>query len=188
MVTLVILSYMETDSTNLTNVGEALLEHARGAEFSARGAIEVLYPYIVQASKRLSTRAISRYLEENHGRKISFVTIGKALRNPQKYWNAYFDRVEASAWIVAEAHDKPLRSFMSESEKYQGILETKPVLTFDSSHPEQEQATRAQEDYEEARRNLDEAWFCFDDEILEEARCFLLKRFAEKPTQPKEEE
>ena len=182
------MNHMENEPSNLKNVGEALLEHARGADFSARGTLEGLYPYIVQAAKRMSTRAISRYLEEQHGRKISFVTIGKTLRNPQKHWNAYFDRIEKSAWLVAEAHNKPLRFFMSESEKYQEMLETQPGLTFDSQHPGEEQAVRAQEDYEEARRILDESWFCFDDEILEEGRVYLVKRFGEKPNHPEEEE
>jgi hypothetical protein len=127
-----------------------------------------------------SARAICRFLEEKHGIKVSYVTVGRALRDPQKYWNLYFDSIERRAWNVAEAHDKTLRDFISEPEKYQEMLEGKPVFQFDGK-PDPEDLFAAADSYKYSVKVLDEKWFCFNGDILEEARFHLLKRFVRKP-------
>ena len=88
-------------------------------------------------------------LEEKHGVKISYVTVGRALRNPKKYWNRYFDEIEPHVWCVAEAHDKTLKDFISEPEKYQAMLETKPVYKADDA----ESAMVAKKEYDYAVRS-----------------------------------
>lgn len=182
---------MKAKDIGFDAVGNSLLEHARGAELTARGVVEGLFPYIVQASKRMSSRAISQFLEKEHGMKISFVSIGNALRNPGKYWNRYFDTIEPHAWIVADVHSAELRSFMSEGEKYHDLLETKKVYPIEGGETVEEDeanATRSMADYEEAVRVLDEKWFCFDDAVLEDARLHLLRRFTDRPQVEDEDE
>lgn len=164
------------------NIGDSLLAYAKGAEFSAqRGAVIELFPYIFQASKRLSARAISSFLQEKHGVKISYVTLGKALRQPEKYWNLFYDSIEPYAWTVGEAHEKPLKYFMSEPDKFQEMLETKPCYLVDDID-DKHSWTTAMGEYDEALRILDDKWFCFDAEVLEEGRHYLLFRFSEKPS------
>jgi hypothetical protein len=179
---------MEKERRSLTEIGSALLEHAKGAEFSARGVVGELFPFIVQASKRLSSRAISQYLDEKHGVKVSFVTIGKALRNPRKYWNAYYDQIEHSAWMVGETYQKPLAKFMADPEAYQEMVEAKPVYITDSALPEGERLDTAINDFEEARDILDDKWFCFDEDILREAIIYLFPRLLVKPERSTQEE
>jgi hypothetical protein len=171
---------MEDKNTSFEGIGNSLIEHVRGAASSRPGIVGELFPYIVQASKKISARAIGRFLEEKHGVKLSYVTIGRALRNPGKYWNMYFDEIEPHAWIVAESHEKSPGDFISEPEKYQQMMEEKPVLQVDDVD-DHHKLFRADNDYQNAVRVLDEKWFCFDEDILEGARVHLLKRLIEKP-------
>jgi hypothetical protein len=179
------ITLMVTKNPSLPAIGSSLLEHSQGADLRARAVIGELFPYIIQASKRITTRAISQFLEEKHEVKISFVTIGKALRNPGKYWNCYYDSIEPHAWIVAAVHgDSPLRSFMSEWEKYDDLLKTEKVYqcSLDGTKEEnEERISQAMADYEEAVRVLNEKWFCLDDDVLQDARLYLMRRFSEKP-------
>ena len=114
---------MDKKNPNLEAVGNSLIEHVREGAASRPGIVGELFPYIVQASKKISARAIARFLEEEHSVKVSYVTIGRALRNPGKYWNMYYDDIEPHAWIVAESHGKPLKHFISEPEKYQQMMD-----------------------------------------------------------------
>jgi hypothetical protein len=171
----------ETKRYHREAAGESLIEHAKGAEFSAqRGIVGGLFPYIFQASKRMSARAISGFLEEKHDIKVSYVTLGKALRQPDKYWNIYFDAIEPYVWIVADAYNKPPKYFISESDKYQELVEGKPVYASVDDSPQA--YMHAEDEYKRAIRILHEKWFCFDDDVLEEARCYVLPRLSEKPS------
>jgi hypothetical protein len=168
---------MINNNIGLEAIGNSLIEHVRDAAASRPGIIEELFPYIVQASKKISVRAISRFLEEKHGVKVSYVTVGRALRDPLKYWNLYYNRVEEQAWIVAETHSKNLKDFISEPEKYQAMLEEKPVYICDGP----EEIFEAQLAYDNAVADLDQKWFCLDEKILEEARQYIRPRFDKKP-------
>ena len=162
-------------------VGNSLLEHARDdASTSRHGIVDELFGFIVQASKKMSARAISRFLEEKHGLKISYVTVGRALRQPDKYWNLYYDSIEPHAWVVSESFRKPLKSFISEPEKYQKMLEGKPTYQVDDVK-NQSSVFKAEVEFEKAVAVLDDKWFCFDEDILEDARRYLIMRLVEKP-------
>jgi hypothetical protein len=96
-------------------VGRSLAEYSRHADFTAqRGVVDELFPYIVQASQRMSARAISRFLQEKHGVKVSYVTIGRALRQPEKSWNLFFDDIQASARIYGRLQRVALKDFLFE--------------------------------------------------------------------------
>lgn len=60
----------------------------------------------------MSARAIGRFLQEQHGVKVSYVTIGRALRDPARYWNLYFDGIEPSARIYGKAQGIALTDFL----------------------------------------------------------------------------
>jgi hypothetical protein len=137
----------------------------------------------VQAAKEISVRAVARFLEEKNGVKISYVTIGRALRNSAKYWDLYYDPRERHFWNVAEAHKKRVLDFISDPEQFQEMLEEKPV--FEAAN--EEEALDAAMEYEYSVKELDENWFCFDEAILEEARFHLIKRLHEKPKSKNED-
>src|ERR1039458_10527667 len=89
-------------TTSATDIGLKLVGHAKSTEFTAhRGLVIEMFPFLFEASQRMSARAISRFLLEEQGVKLSGVTITKALNDPKKSWNGFFDSIEPSARVIA---------------------------------------------------------------------------------------
>ena len=147
----------------IKQIGEALASYAKdSAEFSAqRGLTEQLFPYIYQASRRMSTRAISSYLQEAHKVKLSAVTIGKALRNADKYWLAQYEEVEPAARVFGEAHNMSADEVLGlEENVFQALCSQPPILGMAT----EEQGHRNLERYEESKAVLQDVWFAFDED------------------------
>ena len=70
------------------NIGEELVSHSKKADTSRRGLADELFPYIWIASKQMSTRAISRWLEEKQNIKLSAATIAKVIRESEERMRA----------------------------------------------------------------------------------------------------
>jgi hypothetical protein len=88
---------------SLVDVGHKLVGHSKAAEFTAgRGLVIELFPFIFEASERMSARAISRFLEDEQNIKLSYVTIMKALNDPKKSWLSFFQNIEPSATVIAK--------------------------------------------------------------------------------------
>ena len=97
------MSQDEQKSLNLTEVGQKLVGHSKSAEFTAtRGLVIELFPFIFEASERMSARAISRFLEEEQKIKLSQVTITRALNDPKKSWLSFFESIEPAAVVTAK--------------------------------------------------------------------------------------
>jgi len=123
-----------TIDPELRVVGQELLLHAREeAEFSAqrgRSVVDELFPYIYTASKRMSTRAISRWLLETQKIKLSAVTIAKALRESEKHWESYFEEIEPAAEIVARAHEMESgRELLEDANRFFGVISGTPRVS-----------------------------------------------------------
>jgi hypothetical protein len=146
----------------LHEVGEALTQYAdQRAEFSARGIIGELFPYIYQASRRMSTRAISRWLEEGPKIKLSAVSIAKALRNPEKYWQQFAESIEPQARIVQDALDWPMEDFLYKPEGFEHVVsdsKTAPKVSGESN----DEMQRSIWEYENAVEFLRRKWFSLD--------------------------
>jgi hypothetical protein len=94
---------MTTIKLNTSQIGKSLSQYARKAEFTAqRGLVSELFPFLVDATNRMSARAISRFLENEHGVKLSSVSITKALKEPEKHWRAYFDLFLTEAAFIEQ--------------------------------------------------------------------------------------
>src|ERR1035437_1396923 len=155
---------MTTIDEGLTHVGEELVRYAAEvAEFSAqRGLVDELFPYIYQASRRMSTRAISRFLKEEQGIKLSAVTIAKALKAADEYWLELYESVEPAARVFGAAHD----------------IDTDDVLELEAGHFDHlcgettlnivvnnsEQFGQNLGEYQEAVSILQSQWFKFDED------------------------
>ena len=88
---------------SLIDVGQKLVGHSKSAEFTAnRGLVVELFPFIFEASERMSARSISRFLQEEQNIRLSAVTITKALNDPKKSWIAFFECIEPAATITAK--------------------------------------------------------------------------------------
>ena len=148
-----------------SKIGDSLVKYARNtAEFSAqRGLTEELFPYIYEASKRLSSRAISEFLMQEHKIKLSAVTIAKALRDEDKYWLALYEDIEPASRIFGNAHGiSSVRSVLSlEDDEFEGEAHDVPIVAAISS----EQAFARKDEIDDATNTLRERWFVLNKDI-----------------------
>lgn len=177
-----------TEISRTTEIGRSLQEFAKEAEFSARrGVVADLYPYIVAASKRMSARAIVRFLEEKHAVKVSAVTVAKAIRNPAKYWMFFFDTIEPYIRRIQDAHSVQMESLLFDEEVFQKFCR-------EPDHPKHISASSPEEleqrldEYAEAVSVIEEKWFGLDEELRLEAKAYLEKQLADFRKSLEEEE
>ncbi|SRR5579862_882131 len=161
---------MEEEIT-LQDVGEDLLRESRAGEFSARGVLPALFPFIHGASKRMSTRAISRWLKEAHGIKLSAVSIAKALRNPEKYWEALADEIEPAARAVEEASDVSMESFLFDEDTFRFVEQKRDGLVLDI--PEGGDPSDAFGEYEANLTVLGTKWWALEQSARDSCRRYL---------------
>lgn len=108
-----------------TEIGKEMMQYAEQADFTAqRGLIDELFPFIYMASKRMSLRAITRWLEENHRIQISVNAVAKAMRNQEEYWAQLVEDVEPSARIMAGVYNVAPSELLDRRDLFQH-LETK---------------------------------------------------------------
>ncbi len=136
---------------------QGLVEHVEGGATTPKhGLIASLFPAIYLASRKLSTRAISEWLQETQNVKISPAGISKALRQAEKYWEWYWDLIEPAARTVESAHDVAMESFLFDRQVYEHMSK-------EEIHFEDEEADR---NYQEARETLEADWFAFENNVL----------------------
>lgn len=117
-----------TEYDKLDEVGEKLVNHAaEQAVFTKRkGVIDRLFPYVFQASRRMSTRAISSWLQAEHKVKLSATTIAKALRESDRYWQAIYDDLEPDVRIFAAAYDATERDLLRDESLFEVFRQNPP--------------------------------------------------------------
>jgi len=95
-------------------IGESLVEYAKKeADFTARrGLVGDLFPYIWTASKRMSVRAIAKWLQEAHGVTLSANTIARGLRKEDEHWMELAERVVAGARPVEKRSKEPVLAIL----------------------------------------------------------------------------
>ena len=148
-------------NTELSEVGCDLKRYAETeAEFSARGVVDELFPYIFMAAKRMSTRAISRWLKDTHKIKLSPVTIAKALRESDEHWETFFEKIEPSARIFGDAHSVYMRDFLMHQDLFSGLISNKKNLTVSGEDGYHE--------YQRAAEIIERDWFQSLDESTRE--------------------
>jgi hypothetical protein len=118
---------------SLIDVGQKLVGHSKSTEFTAnRGLVIELFPFIFEASGRMSARAIGRFLLAEENIKLSAVTITKALNNRKESWVSYFETLEPSATITAKWFRPPSFKYLfwskSEYENRVGPAADGPIV------------------------------------------------------------
>ena len=91
---------MDDSKRDIRKIGEALAEHSRQAPVSARGMVHELFPYIAVASERMSSRAISRWLDSEQNVKLSAATIARALRDSKRYILDIYEEIEPAVNVI----------------------------------------------------------------------------------------
>ena len=154
---------------SIAAIGQILVEHSRSADLDGkRGLVVELFPFIFGAHERMSARAVSRYLKEKHGVQLSAVTITKALNDPKKSWDKFFDTIEP----YVEAYENWEKSakreeFLFDDKAFKQIhfpgrdFVRKQLLKFE---------------FAQAIDVLREKWFSIDYETRVKARPYLAER------------
>ncbi len=163
-------------ATNAADIGLKLVGHSKSTEFTAnRGLVIELFPFIFEASQRMSARAISRFLLEDQGVKLSAVTITKALNDPKKSWNAFFDMIEPSARAIANwGKCETLNLLFQSRSKYEYSVDRS------IGNPISRLAAKwlVKGDVITADKVLREKWFCINIETRQKAKPYLESRLA----------
>ena len=120
----------------------------------------------------MSARAISKFLEKEQGVKLSAVTINKALNDPHKNWNLFFDEIEPAARIFEKDGEGPLGKFLFKKQIFFKPIENKVVNNVLKA--------LLKDDVAQAASILRTKWFTIDWEIRLKARPYLEHRLGAK--------
>jgi hypothetical protein len=147
-----------------TEVGTELVAASKEIECSPGEILQEIFPFVFEASRRMSARQISTWLKENRGIEISQPTISRALRNPRKYWEAFADSIEPHARIVENALDWPMEKFLYNQKGFEhATVEQKerPKVSGDT----EEEMLASLDEYRSAVGFLRDNWFSLDNSV-----------------------
>jgi hypothetical protein len=158
------------------DIGKRLVEYSLEAEaFSAnRGVMDEFFPYIYEASRRMSLRAIGRWLLAEHQISISPNTLARAMRNPEKYWIQILEDLEPSVWIVARAHDASPSFVLSSVDVIQQLSSRTPTFSVGDGSAE-----RSLEEYDKAVEAVRAFWSGMPVNALKDCLAYVGKVFEE---------
>lgn len=152
----------------LRDVGKQLTEYAElKAEFTAqRGLLDELFPFIYAASKRMSLRAICRWLEDNQRIQISVNAVAKAMRNQEEYWADLVEDVEPAARIFSDAHDIMPVELLSKKELFEHFETAPPTIAAEDP----EGIEKEMDEVTDAARILRNRWFSLPEDVRNQCR------------------
>ena len=118
-----------------SHIGDELVDYAEHtAEFTAkRGLLDELFPFIYVASRRMSLRAICRWLEETKRIKISVNAVSKAMRNQEAFWRDLADEICPAARTFAEGYDKRPLSVLDNEDFFASLEGSTPSVAGETS-------------------------------------------------------
>lgn len=167
------MSKEQASSESVAAIGQDLVAHSKSSDLvRTRGLVVELFPYIFWAHEQMSARAISQYLKDKKGIKLSAVTITKALNDPRKSWNQFFDTIEQYVKTY-EDWDKsqPREDFLYDDKGFKKLefpgsdILRKALINFEVSR---------------AVNALREKWFSIDLGVRIKARPYLAERLIGK--------
>ena len=167
---------------NLNAIGHTLVEHAHKLNLEEkRGLLTELFPYIYEASSRMSARSISKFLLEKFQTKMSAVSIAKAISDPQRYWNRYFDVIEPIAKNFEQgSYHTPMSVFLFDDKKFDEMTKKLPFRAYEGHWLALKALCRITVEDEQAANILREKWVCISIEIRLKARPFIEHRLGGK--------
>lgn len=145
---------------DIDEIGSGLVTYAQENETSVRGLVTELFPYIFSASKRMSTRAISKYLQEAQNVKISAASIAKALREPEKHVEAFAEKVERLARLAATTWNIDIKTVLLEPEAFENLSKSTPSLLVNDEDPDGDR--NAYDACQAAREFIVKIWYSQD--------------------------
>jgi len=165
----------------ITIIGNDLVEFAeQEAEFTAqRGLLDDLFPFIYVASKRMSLRAICRWLAEKHRIQISPNAVAKAMREQESYWKRLVEDVEDAACTFSDAYNVPARDILDDEELFKEMEVTIPVITdYDKKTDNKNEDLDQSYELADAARAIRNRWFSMPKEARDQCRRHFARVFA----------
>jgi len=160
-------------TVSVATIGQTLVAHAKASDLDGkRGLVVDLFPSIFAASGRLSARGISRFLKEKHDLKLSAVTITKALNDPKRSWNLFFDTIEP----YVEAYEKSEKS----AKREEFLFDDAAFKAIEFPGREFVRKQLLKFEFAQAIDVLREKWFSIDYETRLKARTYLAERLLGK--------
>lgn len=157
---------------DIARIGADLVDASQTREPSASELLSELFPYVHEASRRMSTRGIRDWLKENHGIYISQPTLSRALRNPEKYRQAFAEFIEPWARRVEEAIPPSLQDFLFDDRVFKHFVDELPPHS--AFEPGSEEA-REYEEVAEAVELLENRWFSLSQETRLQYRRYFVQ-------------
>ncbi len=169
-------------SINLQVVGKNLVGHARGVTLEEkRGVVVELFPFIYEASARMSSRSISKFLWDQHRVKVSAATIAKALSDPKKSWNRYFDVIEPFARVFEKgSYHWRMAEFLFDDKVFNRMFDSFPVRAYRGHWLDLKALCRITIDDAEAANILRDKWQSIGMETRLKARPYIEHRLRNK--------
>jgi len=170
--------------SEISIIGNDLIDYAKHeAEFSAqRGLLDELFPFIYVASKRMSLRAICRWLEETRRIQISVNAVSKAMRNQESYWARLVEDVAPAARTFADAHDVHPLVLLKEEGLFDSLESSEPFICASDDRGMERQFSQVVE----AAGVLRNRWFALPEEAREQCWRHFAGEFAEAAGDTKE--
>lgn len=129
---------MTTRKPTIEQIGAELVEASKSQTEHSLPLSTKLFPYIYVASRRMSLRAISRWLEDNHGCSLTAASISRALSSPELHLERFADSLVGPVRYVAKAYGfEPLQLLFGELAK-NGPSELQMLADHTHKNPEGE--------------------------------------------------
>lgn len=120
--------------TTLEQIGVDLIAASKSAGEESLPLSTRLFPYILIASRKMSLRKMSGWLQENHGVSLSAAAISRALNQPELHLERLAETIAAPAAYVAKAYGMNALSLLFETESEDGP--TRLQFLADHTHPQ----------------------------------------------------
>jgi hypothetical protein len=157
---------------DIANIGAELVGASLSTERSPGEVLNELFPYVHEASRRMSTRGIRDWLKENYGILISQPTLSRALRNPEKYRQAFAEFIEPWARRVEEAIPPSMQDFLFDDRLFKHFVDELPPA---NSFPQDSDEAAQFAEVEEAVEFLEYRWFSLSEETRQQYRRYFVQ-------------
>lgn len=143
----------------ISSIGSELIEHAQDFGEPMRLPLTTqLFPYLLVASRRMTTREISGWLESAKQVKLSAVAISKGLKRPELHLKRIAEYVQAPAVYLAMVYDHSAEALLFDPGRNRTWLEELGDVIF--ADPE-----GPSEGVADSYRVLSEFWAPIPDEV-----------------------
>ncbi len=163
---------------DIASIGAELVEASQTREPSAGELLSELFPYVHDASRRMSTRGIRDWLKQNHGIQISQPTLSRALRNPEKYRQAFAEFIEPWARRVEEAIPPSMQDFLFDDRLFKHFVDELPAA---NSFPQDSEEAAQFSEVEDAVEFLENRWFSLSGETRQQYRRYFVQMVEPEP-------